>query len=144
MLGSFNKLFGTRPVPKHDTEAYAPIAEAPERSSGPKNTITYSKVFRWRLPDGQTEEPRSVEVVGSFNDWQPTALKRDSVINAWHVTLHNIPGGKTHHYMFLVDDKPSYDKHCDGLSVPCGPMEERFALTTARGPRVFMLFAQTK
>ena len=35
---------------------------------------TYSKVFRWTLPDGQTEEPRSVEVVGSFPDWQRVPL----------------------------------------------------------------------
>ena len=121
-----------------------PAAELARPSSGPQNTVMYSKVFRWRLPDGVTQEPSSVEVVGSFNHWQATAMTRDSVLDAWHVTMHHIPGGRTHHYMFLVDGQPAYDKNCDGLSVPHGPQEERFAFTTPRGPRVFMLFAQAK
>jgi hypothetical protein len=105
---------------------------------------TFSKVFRWRLPDGQTKEPATVEVVGSFNHWQKVALTRDSVLDAWHVTLHHIQGNKTHHYMILIDGQPSYDKNCDGLAVPHGPLEEKYQLMTDRGPRVFMLFAQTK
>ena len=144
MLGSFNKLFGIKPLHRSAPMMAEPVSELAAPSSGPKNTVMYSKVFRWRLPDGQTEEPRSVEVVGSFNHWQPVPLKRDSVLDAWHVTLHHIPGGRTHHYMYLVDDKPAYDKNCDGLSAPHGPQEERFALVTPRGPRVFMLFAQAK
>lgn len=146
MFGRINKLFGTKPT--HDSIAFeVPAAVAPdtsERSSGPKNTVMYSKVFRWRLPEGQVEEPGRVEVVGSFNGWQTTAMKRDAVMNAWHVTLHDIPGGRTHHYMVLVDGQPAYDKNCDGLSKPDGPQEERFAFATPRGPRVFMLFAQAK
>jgi hypothetical protein len=145
MFGSINRLFGTKPV--HDsTTAYADVVPevAASGRSGPQNTVLYSKVFRWRLPDGMVEQPGSVEVVGSFNHWQAVAMKRDAVLDAWHVTLHDIPGGRTHHYMFLVDGKPAYDKNCDGLSVPQGPQEERFAFTTPRGPRVFMLFAQAK
>lgn len=46
--------------------------------------------------------------------------------------------------MLFVDGKPAQDKHCDGLAVPHGAQEEHCALQTARGPRVFMLFAQTK
>ena len=131
-------------MPKSAPAVPEPVADVSRMSSGPQNTTTYSKVFRWRLPDGQIEIPQSVEVVGSFNDWRPTQLMRDAVLDAWHVSMQSIPGGKTHHYMFLVDGKPVYDKHCDGLSVPDGPQEEQFALTTPRGPRVFMLFAQTK
>lgn len=144
MFGRINKLFGTKPT--HDSAPFVvePVADTSQRSSGPKNTVMYSKVFRWRRPDGQVAEPGSVEVVGSFNDWQATAMKRDSVMNAWHVTLHDIPGGRTHHYMVLVDGQPAYDKNCDGLSKPDGPQEERFAFSTPRGPRVFMLFAQAK
>ncbi|HUA68469.1 MAG TPA: glycogen-binding domain-containing protein [Candidatus Saccharimonadales bacterium] len=109
-----------------------------------KNAQTYAKIFRWRLPDGHTEKPAKVEVAGTFNNWQKVPLMRDGVLDAWHVTLHQIPGNRTHHYMLFVDGKPAQDKHCDGLAVPHGPLEEQYALQTIRGPRVFMLFAQTK
>ncbi len=66
------------------------------------------------------------------------------ISGSWQVALHDIGGNRTHHYMLLVDDHPAQDKHCDGLAVPHGPEEEKFAITTFRGPRVFMLFAQTK
>jgi len=46
--------------------------------------------------------------------------------------------------MLLVDGKPTYDKTCDGLAVPHGPDEERYQMPTDKGPRVMMLFAQTK
>jgi hypothetical protein len=105
---------------------------------------TFSKVFRWRLPSGITKEPETVEVVGSFTHWQPTKLQRDSVLDAWHITLHHLVGNRTHHYMLLVDGEPAYDKNCDGLAVPHGPEEERYQFMTDKGPRVFMLFAQTK
>jgi len=58
--------------------------------------------------------------------------------------FHNIPCNRTHHYMLFGDSKPVPDKHCDGLAIPRGPQEEQYALPTARGPRVLMLFAQTK
>ena len=105
---------------------------------------TYSKVFRWRLPDGQTEAPKTVEVVGSFTHWQKVLMLHDGVLDAWHVTIHHIVGNRPHHYMLLVDGEPVYDKNSDGLAVPHGPQEERYQLTTDRGPRVFMMFAQTK
>ena len=71
-------------------------------------------------------------------------MQRDSVLDAWHTTIHHVPGHRTHHYMFLVDGQPAYDKHADGLAIPHGPQEEQYQLQTDRGPRVFMLFAQTK
>jgi hypothetical protein len=105
---------------------------------------TYSKVFRWSLPEGQTEEPRTVEVVGSFTGWQRVPLLKDSKVKTWHATVQNIPGNKTHHYMLLVNGEPTLDKGCDGYALPDGEYEERYAIQTARGPRLFMLFAQTK
>jgi hypothetical protein len=105
---------------------------------------TYVKVFRWRLPEGQTHKPTRVEVAGTFTNWQKVPLLRDGAPGAWQVTLHNITCNRTHHYMLFVDGKPVPDKHCDGLAIPRGPQEEQCALPTARGPRVFMLFAQTK
>jgi len=120
-----------------------PSASGGGRDSGPRQQ-TFTKVFRWRLPDGQIEAPKSVEVVGSFTRWQKVQLNRDSVLDAWHVTLHHILGNRTHHYMVLVDGKPFYDKTCDGLAVPHGSDEERYAVQTEKGPRVLMLWAQTK
>jgi hypothetical protein len=145
MFGSINKLFGQKSPKKGGPLIQEPPSpSATSGQSAQQNGMTFSKVFRWRLPDGHTEEPGSVEIVGSFTQWKPVPLKRDGVLDAWHATLHQIPGNKTHHYMFLVDGKPSYDKHCDGLAVPHGPHEERYAFATDKGPRVFMLFGQTK
>jgi len=105
---------------------------------------SYAKVFRWQLPPGQTAAPKSVEVVGSFSGWQKIPLVRDGSLDAWHITLENIPAHQTHHYMILVDGKPSQDKNSDGLATPHGPEEQQYTIQTHRGPRVFMLFAQTK
>ena len=96
------------------------------------------------MPDGRSEAPKSVEVIGSFTGWEKVPLLRDGALDAWHVTLHNIPAHQTHHYMLLVDGKPTQDKNCDGLAVPRSPQEEQYTIQTDRGPRVFMLFAQTK
>ena len=104
----------------------------------------FGKIFRWQPPHGHghAEAPAKVEVVGTFTHWKPVPMTRE-VSGGWHLTLH-IPGNRTHHYMFLADDKPVLDKHSDGLAVPQGADEEKFAITTFRGPRVFMLFSQTK
>ena len=64
--------------------------------------------------------------------------------DAWHVTLHHIQGNRTHQSVLLVDGQPTFDKTSDGLAVPHGPDEERYQLTTDKGSRVMMLFAQTK
>jgi len=144
MFSSFGNLFGRKPAHKGGPLIpEGPGNGSPLHRDAPRGQ-TFSKVFRWRLPDGQTHDPKSVEVVGSFTHWQKVALTRDSVLDAWHVTLHHLQGNRTHHYMLLVDGKPTYDKTCDGLAVPHGPDEERFQMITDKGPRVFMLFAQTK
>ena len=145
MFDSFNNIFGRR------TQHKGPpmLAEIPSSPTGAGRSTadrkqTYSKVFRWRLPDGQTEEPSVVEVVGSFTHWQRVPLMRDGKLDAWHVTLHHIEGNRTHHYMLLVNGQPAHDKECDGYAVPHGPHEERHQIATDRGPRVFMLWAQTR
>ena len=71
-------------------------------------------------------------------------MKRDAVTNTWQLTVRGIPGNRTHRYMLLVNGEPAQDKNCDGLAVPEGFDEQRYQLMTARGPRVFLLFAQTK
>jgi hypothetical protein len=145
MFNSLNKFLG-RSSPHKGSPMILEIPGAPLVSSAmsSQRPQTFSKVFRWRLPDGHTREPASVGIAGSFTHWQEVPLKRDSALDAWHATIHHIPGNRTHHYMLLVDGKPVHDKDCDGLAAPHGPHEERFQITTDRGPRVYMLFAQTK
>lgn len=147
MIGYLRNLLAP---PKPASRAGGPMfRESPAvvRPPAPDNQSrgqTYTKVFRYRLPDGQTREPERVEVVGSFTHWQPVLMNRDGKLDSWHVTVHHIPGNRTHHYMLLVDGQPTHDKSCDGLAVPHGPHEERYQLQTDKGPRVMMLFAQTR
>ena len=116
--------------------------------SAPTNLATkrpsvFSKIFRW-----QQEEPGplpvKVEIVGSFTEWQRVPMKYDRANKIWTLTLENIPGNMTHNYMLLVNSRPTPDKNSDGLAVPYTAEENQYALTTPRGPRVFMLFSQTK
>lgn len=147
MLSKLRKLMpGTSTQATHKT----PMTPEPrpilggKLGGGQENRQTFSKIFRYRLPDGQTEEPGLVEVAGTFNHWQRIPLIRDGKLDSWHTTVHHIPGNKTHHYMLFIDGKPIQDKNCDGLAVPTGPQEEQYAIQTERGPRVLMLFAMTK
>jgi hypothetical protein len=125
-------------VPKSLTGANRHVPAVPERK------LTFTKIFRWHLPAGQKHEPAAVEIVGTFTHWQKIPLIHDRVRGGWQVTLDQLAGNRTHHYMLLADGKPVHDPNCDGLAIPRGPIELQFALPTARGPRVFMLFAQAK
>jgi hypothetical protein len=145
MFDSFGNAFNRKPPQKGGPM----MAESSSPASGVQGNpaerrLVYSKVFRWVPPDGQTQSPATVEVAGTFSHWQKVPLIHDGAVGGWHVTLHHIQGNRTHHYMLLVDGKPAYDKTCDGLAIPQGPVEESFALKTDRGLRLFMLFAQTK
>jgi len=104
----------------------------------------FTKVFRWPVPADQTPQPTKVEVVGSFSDWQRVPLAYDKPTNTWLVTLNNLKNNHTHRYVILVNDKPTYDKTCDGLTVPESPAEAKWQIETPRGPRVLLLFAQTR
>jgi hypothetical protein len=128
---------------------YHPVERKPTGAKGPghfpaERKLTFTKIFRWRLPDGETQEPATVEIAGTFTNWEKVPLIHDKVRGGWHATFHHVQGNRTHHYMLLADGQPVQDKHCDGLAVPNGAQELRFAMATARGPRVFMLFSQTK
>jgi 1,4-alpha-glucan branching enzyme len=103
--------------------------------------VGFSKVFRWTREGPQ---PVSVAVVGTFNNWQPAPLKFSREHGYWQLTLHDIPGHRTHNYVLLVNGKPVDDPHADGLVVPHTEEEKRFALITPRGPRVLALFSQAK
>jgi hypothetical protein len=145
MTQNFGNAFLKKPSHKHEPAVPVPMVRSAlvgKASTAPKPT--YAKVFRWRLPEGRTQEPATVEIVGTFTNWQKVPLVCERKQHAWHVTIHNVPAHKTHHYMLLVDGQPAHDKNSDGLAVPHGPQEERYQLMTSRGPRLFMLFAQTK
>lgn len=109
-----------------------------------KRPSTFSKIFRWQPEQPGGPMPVRVEVAGTFNNWQRTPLKRDRVTGIWQAALNEIPGNRTHRYMILVNNRPASDRHADGLAEPQTEEEKQHALETARGPRVFMLFSQTK
>ena len=113
------------------------------RPTESKRAAVFSKVFRW-----QTEQPGpqpvSVAIVGTFTNWQKVPLKFDRAHTVWQLTLNDIPSNMTHNYMLLVNNKPTSHKQADGLAVPHSETEKQFALETARGPRVFVLFSHTK
>jgi len=104
----------------------------------------FTKVFRWPVPDDQTAQPTSVEVAGSFNGWRKVPLSYDHPTRTWQIALNNIEGNRTHRYAILVDGKPSYDKTCDGLTTPQTPDEAKCQIATPKGPRIMLLFGQTK
>ena len=145
MTQNFGNAFLKKPSHKHEPAAPEPVvrpALVGKASTAPKPT--YAKIFRWQLPEGRTPEPATVEIVGTFTNWQKVPLTRNNKADGWQVTLYDVPAHKTHHYMLLVDGLPAHDKNSDGLAVPHGPLEKRYQLMTDRGPRLFMLFAQTK
>lgn len=108
-----------------------------------KRAVVFTKIFRWQT-EKPGPQPISVAVAGTFSNWQKVPLKYDRVNTNWQLTLHDIPGNCTHNYMLLVNGKPASDKNCDGLAIPHTAEEKQFQLETPRGPRVFMLFSQTK
>lgn len=60
-------------------------------------------------------EAKSVFVVGDFNDWDPLAhpMKRQHD-GAWRL---EVPlGHGHHHYLFLVDGKPTLDPKAQGIA----------------------------
>ena len=75
--------------------------------TGRRKSITgqgpsFSKVFRWQPSDPSAPMPATVELAGSFTDWQLEAMERDAVTNTWQLTLHGIAGNRTHRYMLLL------------------------------------------
>jgi hypothetical protein len=126
------------------TSGVAPKAKLRPEAEPRDQRLGFTKVFRWPVPAVQTPLPTSVEVVGSFTAWRKVSLVYDKVTRTWQVALHNVPGNQTHRYVLLVDGKPSYDKTCDGLTAPEGPEETKWQIATPRGPRVMLLFSQTK
>ena len=145
MFETLGSLFERKAVPRSSPlKAEArPTVPAPKRETAERKP-SYSKVFRWRLPDPHAHVPASVEIAGTFTHWQKVPLTRDNAQDGWHATIHHIPGNKTHHYVLLLDGKPAFDKNADGMAIPHGAEEERYQLATEKGPRVMMLFAQTK
>ena len=151
-LGSVKLPTGAKPTAHHPAHHPAPHSKphgthhaAPHTAhhAGERKS-TFTKIFRWRLPDGRKQEPAKVEIAGTFTNWQKVPMIHDKVGGGWHLTQHHIQGNRTHHYMLFADGEPVADTHCDGMAIPTGAHESLFAILTPRGPRVCMLFAQTK
>jgi hypothetical protein len=123
---------------------FAPIL--PRRPEAEKNEqrTGFTKVFRWPVPAGQTPPPTAVEVVGSFSGWRKVPLSYDPTTRTWQLILNDVESNRTHRYVILVDGKPSYDKTCDGLTAPQTHDEAKWQIATPKGPRIMLLFSQTK
>jgi hypothetical protein len=148
MLTAIGNLLG-RKSSKPATQAVRPsfptsnsTSSSARRREDPRDT--YARVFRWRPCAKFSSAPARVEIVGSFTRWRTVSLTHDAVQNTWCITIDGIPGKRTHHYMLLVDGRPIFDPACDGFALPQGFDEEQHALPTEKGPRVLMLFSQTK
>ncbi len=120
-----------------------PDIRTPNRTAAGFRPSTFNKVFRW-THDQPGEPPATVEIAGSFSGWERFALGYDDTTAVWQITLEGIPGNQTHTYMILADGQPAPDKNADGLAIPQSPQEIDHQLTTPRGPRVFLLYSQTK
>jgi hypothetical protein len=132
-------------APSHShghAHAHSPPHAHPHPS--PKRASVFTKIFRWQTEKPGGPLPVRVEIAGSFTDWQKKPLKYDRANGIWQLTLENIPGHCTHNYMLLVNGRPTHDKNSDGLAIPHTEQEKAHQLDTPRGPRVFMLFSQTK
>ncbi len=105
---------------------------------------TYTRWIRWPVPAGLEPTPTSVEVVGSFTDWHRLPLVYDPATRSWNAAVQDIVANRTHRYVILVDGKPSYDSTCDGLTLPQEQEERRYQIQTGKGPRVMLMFGQTK
>ena len=115
----------------------------PDKAGAGKRAPTFGKVFRWQL-ESPGPLPVSVAIVGTFTGWQKVPLRYDRTNGIWQLALQDIPANCTHNYMLLVNGRPTPDKNSDGMALPHTAEEKQYALMTPRGPRVFMLFSQSK
>lgn len=122
----------------------APAVRAFPPAGKRQQRFSFTKVFRWPVPDAATTQPAKVEVIGSFSGWRKVPLSYDPPSRTWQITLNNLEGNRTHRYVILVDGKPSCDPTCDGLAAPQTPDESMWQIATPKGPRIMLLFAQTK
>ena len=134
------KLFSKAAVPAPTKPAIA-VSMAPRPGD---RKACYSKVFRYSAAHGHDHQPTHVEIVGSFTNWRPISMSLNPQDHNWQVNIEGIESNKTHHYMLLVNGHPHNDKMCDGYAVPHGDIEHRYSITTPRGQRLFLLFAQAK
>jgi hypothetical protein len=122
----------------------APTASRHSQPEKREQRTGFTKMFRWPVPVGQTPPPTAVEVVGSFSGWHRVPLSYDPPSKTWQLILNDVESNRTHRYVILVDGNPSYDKTCDGLAAPQTPDEAKWQIATPKGPRIMLLFSQTK
>lgn len=60
-------------------------------------------------------EAGQVNLVGDFNDWDPAAHPMKKYVDgAWRIEV--VLNHGHHHYLFLVDGKPTLDPRADGIA----------------------------
>lgn len=144
MFSNFGNLFEERTQAQHRPRIRVNLPPPPPQKNGSSmRKSTFSKIFRWRNPRKHEATPATVEIAGSFTNWEKVALSRETEKDVWSGSF-DIPVNKTHHYMLLVDGQPARDEHADGMAIPHSAQEKQFQLITPRGARVFLLYAQAK
>lgn len=146
MIDAITSWISSKPKKKqHPSRAETPSNPTPHaRRDDRDRRPTYTKIFRWAVAEGEANPPASVEIIGSFSNWKRVPLTFDAATRTWVAFVRDIEGNRTHHYVFLVDGTPVCEENCDGLAAPSGPEEARWQITTKNGPRVMLLFGQTK
>ena len=146
MIDAITSWISSKPKKKQHSSRVdtTPSSQTHARRDDRDRRPTYTKIFRWPVPAEAANPPSSVEVVGSFSNWQRVPLSFDISTQTWVAFVRDIEGNRTHHYVYLVDGKPACDEHSDGLARPSGPQEARWQIETKNGPRVMLLFGQTK
>ena len=84
MTQNFGNAFLKKPAHKHEPAAPEPAVRPALISKVPAAPKpTYAKIFRWQLPEDRMQEPATVEIVGTFTNWQKVPLIRKNKADGW-------------------------------------------------------------
>ena len=90
----------------HSLENYSPLRSKPYSAKNIVKPIPFCFV---------APQARAVHLAGDFNDWHPDAHPmRRQVDGAWRLEIPLSHGH--HHYIFLVDGKPTLDPRAQGIA----------------------------
>jgi len=124
MFETFGNLFGRKPASKGGPLIREPRpAIAAARSDAGARDKLFSKIIRWRLPDGQRNRPIPWRLLARSRIGKKSAPSRQRP-GSWHVALHHIQGIAriiTCCWWMAAHLRQT----CDGLAVPHGLEEEK-------------------
>jgi len=90
MFDSFGNAFNRKTPQKGGPVFQEASGASPLQKTPGERKPVFSKIFRWCPPDGQTQNPTTVEVVGTFTHWQKVPLIHDGAVGAWHVLTGSV------------------------------------------------------